>query len=741
MEFINLLLMLAGGFLASVYALGNAGGLERIGSTVLFSIAGASWLNINLALFSGIYLSLATVFITALVTLALFFVLIRSKNKQASGTKNLFYIFAPRDELLAGGVLSGILVLLFFYYANSEFLLSLAAYFTREAATCFYLQTFRIIGVFNPGLSSLNALAKAYDIICTPGNVLFTATLLPLLKLSSFKILYLSFNSLLFIFVYLTLRRLLKNKTTALLVAIFSVLNPYILSVEVLDRNMMALSISAFYFYCLLAHKEKVFLQGLVFGLLAGTGLRFIPLTFIVPTLIFWGKEFTLKRLLLFTGACLITFLFNLPHFFFNGLNSLGESSSFSQLFILAFTKWGRTPFLPFPNLIFYLVNIINYFGYLVSGIICLGAYYLGKESKKYFCAFLSMFLLVLVVLSVQRNWIEADKYRIIICVFLPLYIFLGSGVKAIVACVNFKKMIPALVISFLLPVAIVNLSSRLEFAQDLEFYKKKLIYQKESNDYYQLLKKTLSAAGIFPNYSRLFQKLNLLRKAKEEANTLRSLFAGSGLPGELKFSGFYKEWESSFAKYPHYPEAELITNPDDFVAIKIDFEKLVSDMRNSVTAGPAAAMAALDLSSPEQFSDTFYAQMKVNWQDNDLLVCVMLNNDNLGIFKELVINLNAFISLGKDELGSDVVNSVNFGLNPGLKQAGYDSGLKSFPLYAENKSIIVKVPKDTKIIIKNWFINGDSGVPLKVDSWLIQRSFNGSYAVRFYYNEPESYL
>ncbi len=353
MDIFILVLMIFSGFLASVYFLTDVGCLEIIGSTIFFAIANVSLVNINIALFSGIYLNSIVVFITALTIVFLFLGLIILKNKQIRNIKNLVCFPTLKDEFQALGVLGSILVFLFFYYSNSEFLLSLASYFAKETATCFYMQTFRVIGLFNPGVNSLDALTKAYDIICTPGNVLFTATLLPILKMSCFKFLYLIFNALLFIFTYLICKRLLKNKTAALVVAIFSILNPYILSVEVLDRNVMALSISALFFYCLLEHKQKIFLQGVVFGLLAGTGLRFLPLLFIVPVLILWGKDISLKKIALFVIAFLITYLFNIPHFFFNGLNSLGESGSFFELGILAFTKWRRTPFLPFPNILF----------------------------------------------------------------------------------------------------------------------------------------------------------------------------------------------------------------------------------------------------------------------------------------------------------------------------------------------------------------------------------------------------
>jgi hypothetical protein len=151
--------------------------------------------------------------------------------------------------------------------------------------------------------------------------------------------------------------------------------------------------------------------------------------------------------------------------------------------------------------------------------------------------------------------------------------------------------------------------------------------------------------------------------------------------------------------------------------------------------------MVSLDLSASEQLSDCFYTEVDASWQDNKLPVSVFVNNESFNATGELNIDFNAFASLGKDDLGMDVVNSINYLQNPALKEYGLKTGLKAFPLFEENKSLTFKVPKNTKVIIRNWFINAQNGVPFKVDSWIITRSISGSHKVKFYYNEPENYL
>lgn len=740
MSIIILILTAFSGFLISVYFIRSSCFLERLGLTVFFAITAVPFININLALLNGTYINPAVILISVLCLLFLI-LLVSTINFNKSNLKEVFSPLYSKNELLVLPLFVSVLVFLFFYYSNVEFLLSLASFLIKGDAPCFYMQSFRTIGLLNPGFSRLEALTKVYQIICTPGNILFTATFLTLLKINCFKIIYLVFNALLLIFSYLICRKLVKNRIIALLVSIFAVLNPYALSVEVLDRNFMSLSISVILFYVLLEHKEKRFLQGLIFGILAGTGLRFLPLVFILPIFILWGKDNDLKRIALFTAAFFITFTFNIPHLFFNGLNSLGENSPSWQLLFFAFTKWVRTPFVPFPNLIFYLVNIINYFGFLISGIICFGVYSIYKENKKLFISFSIMFLLVVIVLAYQRNWLEGDKYRIVISGFLPLFIYLAFGLKAMFYRPTYAKKITPVFVSFALPVIFFLVISGIDFNQDAEFYQRKYLYQKESREYYHLAKRSLLRAGIFPNYKRLFLKFNLKQKRRDEIITSGNLFPESNFPDFKKFVKFYEYWKTDFSKNKKIPFASSLENPKDYVYLKINFDRLVKNSHEAVAQLESAEMVSLDLSAKEQLSDVFYTQFDVNWQNNILPVCVILNNNTIGNFKELTIDLNAFVSLGHDNLGCDIINSINFALNQALKQQGYQTGMKSFPLYAENKSLIFKIPSDVKIIVKNWFINQENGVPFKVDSWLIKRDGKGNFKTLFFYNEPESYL
>jgi len=153
------------------------------------------------------------------------------------------------------------------------------------------------------------------------------------------------------------------------------------------------------------------------------------------------------------------------------------------------------------------------------------------------------------------------------------------------------------------------------------------------------------------------------------------------------------------------------------------------------------ADIASIDLGNEDGLFDVYYAALSVPWQEEILPVCVLLDKDNVKYLKELTVELNAFISFGKEDTGFDIINSINFQTNPALSGSAYRTAMKSFPLYEEANKMTFKVPKDTQIIIRNWLVNGENGTPYKLDSWSIKKGRNGQYQASFVYNEPESYL
>lgn len=739
MVILNIILILIPAILAAQCFLNISGALEKIGVIIFFSLTIVPFFNINYALLTGSYISNNLTIINSILPIIIFSIIILCCKRKNDLKRICTISSVSKDELLVLAISISLAVFMAYYYSNKEFILSLASYFTKGDAECFYMQTFKTIEGLNQDFTAKITVSKVYEIICTPGNILFTSTLLPVLKLYSFKMIYVLFTWLLFVFVYLIVNKLIKHRIIALLTAIFAVLNPYILSVEVLDRNIMALTISAILFYLLLEHKNKIFLHGLVFGILAGTGLRFIPLLFIFPIAILYRKEhFNFKTILIFISAFIITFTFNIPHFYFHGLNSLGETESSSYLVFEAFTKYARTPFLPYPNVLFYVFNILNYFGYFIFGIILIGAFKLWRTDKRIFLSLSPLFFFIILILSCQRNWLEGDKYRIMIEGFLPVYIYFAYGIDYIIAKGNIFKKFALIFISLLLPIIFVHAVSAVNFNYDKEFYSRKYLYQQESKSYYESVKKFFQNISLLPNYKRLFAKLDMRKKRMEEKLMFKRIFPKERLPNYDKLRGFYSDWKAYFLK--DFEEDYKYSFPVSYDYVQIDFERLITDLVNSAKRIDFSDICAIDFKNREDLFDVYYNELNVNWQKGALPVCVILNDEEIKYLNVLYIDLNAFAGFGKDSSGFDVVNSVNFKADIKLEEIGFQSGMGSFPLISEGNTMVFCVPKDLTIIIRNWFID-EKGIPYKIDSWCIKRDKNGKYNTKFFYNEPESYL
>lgn len=741
MTILSVLLLLIPGFLAVKYFFRDAdtGLLEKTGLLIFFTLALVPFFNINYAFLNGRYVSLFLTIITS-ISLSVIFAVLLVFGARAKQGKNTLYSGVSKDDWLI--LITAGLVCLFagYYYTNKEFILSLGSYLIKGQAECFYQQTFGVIRQLNPDFKSGIPVDKVYEIICTPGNILFTATTLLFFKLFSFKITYILFSCLLFIFVYLIVDKLVKQKIIALCSALFAVFNPYILSVEVLDRNIITLTISVILFYLILEHKNKVFLHGLIFGILAGTGLRFLPLLFIVPVIMLYCYERKdVKAYAVFIAGFVITFTFNLPHLFFNGLHSLGETESSLGLIREMCGHWLRTPFVPFPNLIFYVLNILNYFGYVFFGLIILGGFTLWKTNRKLFASFLFLFLSVIFVLAYQRNWIEADKCRIILTGFLPLYVFFAYGLKRIFSKGSILKKSMVLLVCVLLSMIFAQVFSLLNFGQDTGFYQRKYLYQQESPAYYGFVKKILSPVSVFPDYRRLCVKDDLRRKLTEERLVFGRLFPDKDLPRFDTFKDFYLDWHAYFSGRKDVKvHAKAVSS--SYAYIEIDFDKLVTDLAHAVKRVESSALCAIDFSKEEGLFDLYYADLSPSWQIQPLPVSVTVHDEEIKHLNELNIDLNAFVSFGKDEAGFDRINAINFKNSLNLKKIALDSAMDSFPLIAENNRIIFCLPKDLKIIIRDWFIN-EKGSPYKVDGWVVKADADGVYRAKFFYNEPESYL
>jgi hypothetical protein len=719
------LLLIVVGYLVATRVINETTLLERVAYTLLFAITVIPFIAMNASIAGSIYPTKTMLAASGLIIVA---ALGRHAYKHFRAfTRPQF----SKMDAAALGLCVASAVAAWFYYTNAEFLLSLASYIQKGEAKCFYMQTFSLVKTLNPLLASPDIL-KMYGTIATPGNTMFTAPLMPIFGAQTFHVLYCAFIADGFLFIFLLLRRWTKSDAAALAGAFFAVVNPYVLSVEVLDRNLMSFALAAALIYTAFREPEKGWLHGFLWGICAGVGLRFLHITLIAPVALmyFFGKAPRRRYAFLLTGFAL-TFAFNLPHMRDHGFHSLGEQTPFFELLLGAFTQGTRTPLLPFPNAVGYILHILNYIGLIAAAVAILGAVDLFRRDKKRFAVLILITLPIYLVLAAQRDWIEADKFRIFLMAFLPVILCIGVGLASVFDKSKLRFTAVAFLIAFVLCAGSGFLLKEIEGKPDLGLYERKPAYQSESEAYLDLYRSHLASIGLLPNYKRLFLKLDLRQKRLTERAIADNFFGANGAMSQHPFA---MDWFGDIEK-----PADAIFS-DDFVTISIDFEKLVADPGAAVRIDPTQKELLADLSAPKNLLDIYYKEMDVSWQPEKLPITLLTGKPEYRTQKILELEVNAFKSFGADEYGFAKVNMINSWVMTGQRAHAFKTGMTALPQTDDSTVISLRIPRDVRVLIRYWIINTGNGTPWRVDSWDVTIK-DGKPKTEFHIMEPESYL
>jgi hypothetical protein len=719
------ILLLANGYMLASLLFTKASVAGRLAGTLLLAITAVPFLVITIAFPFSIHISTAYV-LGAAVVLAVMLIPLVAKNPSI-----LRLPATTRGDLIAIAVSGLVAVFAAAYYSNSEYLLSVASYLQLGQAKCFYMQTFKLIGALNPGAGP-ETIREAYSVITTPGNVMYPAGLMPLLGDRAYHVLYVVFLALIFLYVYLLVLRFTERTGVAIAAGMIAALNPYVLSCEVLDRNIIAFALTAALFHTVLEYKDRPIVHGLLFGIAAGTGLRFLPITLVVPVFIFyWTHKAKRRDYPIFLAAGAVTWAFNLPHLFQHGFHSLGESTPLPKLLFEAFTAFPRTPFLPFPNFVYYLLNAADYLGLLACGLILIGAAAMFRRSRSTFFALLFVLLPTYLVLAAQRDWIEGEKARILLGAFLPLAICAGMSLALLL---DKKKLVRnvglfagAVAFSWIAAFGLAQIKGE----PDLGMGTRKPTYQSENETFARFFRTQFARVGLFPDYQRLFRKIDLSRKNAEYRATYAMLFGGkSDLTARA----------GDYLPKPLDPP-KLPVSDTTYVNLRIDMDKLVTDIENAATVVSNQESFFVNLEDKKGLLDIYYKECDASWQPEKLPATVMTESSELNYLNELVVELNAFVSFGADEYGFVKVNSVNFMVQEKHRAAGLATAMTALPQTESSCAIIVRIPSSMEIVLRNWIVDGTLGVPHRIDSWRVRLDGRGEPVTEFYPFEPESYL
>jgi len=565
--------------------------------------------------------------------------------------------------------------------------------------------------------------------------------------LHSFHVLYVLFAVVLFLFTYLLLEHWTESEAAALAGAAFVCLNPYVLSLEVLDRNFIALALSAAAFCTLAMQRDRIFVHGLLFGLCAAAGLRFLPLLFLVPVfLIYLRQRVRWLSWLLFGLAFTIVVAHNLPHLSYHGFHSLGETESLPELAWLVLSRFERSPFLPLPNLLFYPVHILACVGSLCGGVVLLGALRCWQQGRSRFLMLALVFVLPWAVLACQRDWLQGDKSRILVMSMLPIAVFLGFAVHSLLRRSSLRADLVTVAVAMLLLQGLAAVSKDLVSAEDSTSYARHPLYQHDSAAWQNFYRPQFARVGPLPSMDRLFQKADIGRKHRADQQLRHRLFGPDGAPSLLA-NPWVQEHLPPAAQRP--PEA--LTVAEAWIDLHVDLDKLASDPENAVSlseAGDARAFADLRTESEtlarlaafDVALAAYHKEVEVSWQPQPLPVTVLTSQAELAVLGELYVDLNAWISLGKDDLEFQQVNVISYAVQRDPKGRGLATSMAALPPRDSEAAIRLRVPAGTTVIVRNWLVDGTKGVPHRIDSWSIETS-SGTAELAFHCLEPESYL
>ncbi len=641
------------------------------------------------------------------------------------------------DLLLFLASLALVGALYYCIHSSEELFFQLYSWIVKGDAKCFYLQLFKTQLLFQPEMEEMirlrsGTLMDTHRIICTPANIVIPSTMLVIFGRHGLQVLHALLAVQLAAFSYLTVEAITGRRIFSLLALFISVLHPHLLDTAVLDRNFMALSFSSALFFLVVRNWRAPLLMGLLCGFTGGLGLSFLPLGLLLPVTVaaILGRRFSGRSVLLFLFGFLICFSINLPHLAVYppvpGVH--GHSLSLE-----------RTPYLPFSNVLFLPIHFVHYSGTLLTAAAVLGLVTLFRRNRDVFLQFVPFILFVFFVLGTQSSWLEADKMRIGMTAYFPIFIAITLGLARLGEAVRKRQAATAslfLVLIGLLHLGIAG-AGRLDLEPESAYYESGSVYAKETRPYYALIKRHFGSPPIGPNISRIWERLGQGNNRVQIIQNENFLF--SDLPRLGEFYNIYLEMDLiKWALRSKDPaKEEKAGEIDRAVTVGIDLGRL-PDGDWIVSEAERPGRPVLDMTDPSNRSTLFFTEMETDWQAEPLPVGIKFERGPYLEREEetLVIDLNSYRRTGGADTGTlDVMSSSS------QNNRAYSTGIPHRPCPADDGLILLRVRREQPMVIRNWLINLYDGSIYRVDSFDLIWKDGSPHGTRFRYDRPVVYF
>jgi len=339
--------------------------------------------------------------------------------------------------------------------------------------------------------------ANSYGIITQDqrlgSGVIFSVPFL-FLGIFGFRFLNALIIALTFLILYLTGKKMFKKEFLCLLLAVIVIFNPYFISINRLNPNVIALFAMSVLIFFMLHEEKNYFILGLLYGILGS--IRYEAVIFI-PAVLFilykTEKRHFVRNTAIFAASALIAILPFLlwnkfafsgflvhptqspllagfrpvfPHTFF------GIKFNFNGLLNYPFYMGLiRTPHFPYPVFLMLPLVIAKSFGLLLFSLMFFGVFYLTKQNRNASLFFLIWIITLFLFLAPQENWDEFKMTYILL--MLPIIaIFAIKGIETFIYKISFRKILVLILILILL-VSSINIMSNLNFPADGRWYKR----------------------------------------------------------------------------------------------------------------------------------------------------------------------------------------------------------------------------------------------------------------------------
>jgi hypothetical protein len=299
---------------------------------------------------------------------------------------------------------------------------------------------------------------RAIDEKATMTNIIVAGSHVAIFGAPGFRFARCGFLLMLGLLGWLVWRHLGGSRRGALLgMAIFA-LNPAVLQVASLDRDVMALAFAALLFVLAEPARAPAIVLGLVAGFAGGLGVRMMPVVYLLPlALHLWFRKGNRARDLFdLFAAALVTLALSAPNFLGNaladytgkvalvdGARRLAGFRSmpsfpydllglrFESHYLLSFpfaSQVYRGPDMPFPSFLFWPMHLLHGFGLAAIALSLLGAAWYWKRSRAGAVTLAFWGIPVYAGLSLMAIFVSPDQERLILMGLLPLLVLLVAG-------------------------------------------------------------------------------------------------------------------------------------------------------------------------------------------------------------------------------------------------------------------------------------------------------------------------